>query len=378
MKILFPIGAFYPSQIGGPCNTLYWHTRALFKKGVYVNICTTTLGIKKGEVKEDEKIEAGCGTVYYGNGNYNTVRIVKKALMEIKDADIVHLNSFFDLLSISSFFYLKFFYPNKKIVWSVRGQLNSNALIFSSIKKKPLIFLYKLFRRNILFHTSSEAETLDTLKIFKGAKTIELPNFIEPSKRLEIPKKKQILFVGRIHPIKAIHKLIKALALCKTFIDLDFMFVVAGVHEPRHQYYMDDLQELLKTLGLKEKVEFRGHIRGIEKEKLYAESYVLVLPSETENFGNVVVEALNQRTPVIASKGTPWGILEKFNCGFHVDHEPEVLSLAIDKMLCLESHVYEKMQKSCINLVDREFDISSNINQWMELYGNLISHKKKV
>ena len=48
IKIFFPIGAFYPSQIGGPCNSLYWHTYGLNKHGIKIDIVTTTIGIKKG------------------------------------------------------------------------------------------------------------------------------------------------------------------------------------------------------------------------------------------------------------------------------------------------------------------------------------------
>ena len=31
LKIFFPIGAFYPSQIEGPCNSLYCHIYELNK-----------------------------------------------------------------------------------------------------------------------------------------------------------------------------------------------------------------------------------------------------------------------------------------------------------------------------------------------------------
>lgn len=43
---------------------------------------------------------------------------------------------------------------------------------------------------------------------------------------------------------------------------------------------------------------------------------VILLVSESENFGNVIIEALSQGTPVIASCGTPWAEIEKKNAGF--------------------------------------------------------------
>jgi glycosyltransferase involved in cell wall biosynthesis len=374
MKIFFPIGAFYPSQIGGPCNTIYWHARALSKKGMQVNICTSTLGIDRDVVPENVKLHTDYGTVFYGSGNYNTPSIAKIAVSEVEYADIVHLNSFFDLLSISTFFYSTLFHSKTKVVWSVRGQLNPNALKFGRIKKIPLLFLYRLFSDRILFHTSSPAESCDTLSVFKKARVVELPNFIEPANRLYLGKKKQLLFVGRIHPIKAIDKLLEALYLSKLFITSDYTLVVAGIHEPRHQYYMDELNGLIVKFGLVGRVEFRGHVKGIDKEYLYAESQCLILPSETENFG----EALNQGTPVIASKGTPWKILEEYGCGFHVENSPESLSVAIDKMLSLSSKEYEIMNAICYRLVEQEFDITSNINRWIDVYNELVLTRDRL
>ena len=58
---------------------------------------------------------------------------------------------------------------------------------------------------------------------------------------------------------------------------------------------------------------------GINKFKILSKSYCLVLPSKSENFGNVVLEAISQKTPVITSKNTPWEILIKHNSGYWVD-----------------------------------------------------------
>src|SRR5690606_28460256 len=95
-------------------------------------------------------------------GNTSNFTIYKKAAECIKEADIIHLNSLFHGLSIFSFFYAKARYPEKKIVWSVRGELNTGALKFSRWKKAPLLFLYKRLVSKVLFHTTSTQETVDT------------------------------------------------------------------------------------------------------------------------------------------------------------------------------------------------------------------------
>lgn len=372
MKIFFPLHAFYPSQVGGPCNTLNWHCSALKNKNIDTVIITSSRGIEKGEVPFDDWVNLESGDVFYGTKGNSSFDTLKKVSNKISETDIIHLNSLFSTLAIYTFFYRSFFYPKKKIIWSVRGELNENALKISSWKKRPLLYLYKLLNKNIVYHSTSIQETKGIQKMFPQNKIVEIPNFIAPSKRLNLKTHNNLLFVGRIHPIKAIHKLIEATALSKKFMDSKYKLFLAGIHEPRHQYYMAELESLIEERKLTDKVQFLGHIGGDEKEKAYAEAVVLILPSETENFGNVVIEALNQGTPVIASKGTPWSILEKFNCGYHVENSPSELAKAIDEILSLNNEEYEELRVNSKKLVDENYNIDTQIVQWIEVYSNLL------
>jgi glycosyltransferase involved in cell wall biosynthesis len=373
MRIHFPIGAFYPSQVGGPCNTLYWHACALEKNKVDVSIVTTNRGIPEGEVELNKDIKNESGIVYYGTGSNASLKIILKALKGLRKSEILHLNSLFSPLSVASFLYARLFLSNKKIVWSVRGELNADAISYSTWKKKPLLILYKALTNKVLFHSTSDEETANIKKILNKEAIIQLPNYLKPSERLKTEQKKQVLFVGRIHPIKAIHKLIEAVSLSGYFLDNEYKLIIAGKQDSRHNYYFDELVALASKLGLKDKVEFRGHVKGVEKEKLFSESTVLVLPSDSENFGNVIVEALNQGTPVIASKGTPWSILEKYNCGFHVSNSPEDLAVAIDKVIGADEHSYNIVSNNAVELIDREFNIETQIHKWLEVYESLLA-----
>lgn len=377
MKILFPISIYYPSQVGGPANTIYWHCKALKNNNENPIIVTTDSGINDERLIRNSFQSTVSGDVIYTENKTINLQAFKEIRNNLKHADVVHLNSLFSIFSIYTFLYVKLFRPSKKIIWSVRGELNENALKFSSSKKRIFLFLYKMLNRNIYFHSTSNQETVDIKKHFKSNEVLQFPNYIEPSQRLNINKKKQLLFLGRIHEIKAIHKLIDALHISKKFKDSDYQFVIAGKHESRHEEYFNFLKQKIKDYSFEDKIKFLGHIEGQEKEMLYAESEILILPSETENFGNVVLEALNQSTPVIASKGTPWEILEDYNCGFHVSNDPLSLGQSIDDYLSLDILKKEKLRNNCTKLVDKEFNINNNILNWIKVYKRIANAKNQ-
>jgi glycosyltransferase involved in cell wall biosynthesis len=372
MKIFFPLGAFYPSQIGGPCNTLYWHCCALKNDEIKPTIITTTLGIKE-DVNVNQWLELSCGRVFYGDRSVFYLKTRRMLSKEISKNQLLHLNSLFNAFSIYSFLYRLIFYPKKKIIWSVRGELNQNALQFNSWKKKPLLSIYKAFNKNIVYHSTSPQETQWIRQMFPKSRIVEVPNLIDPAKRLHLPMGKNLLYVGRIHPIKSLHKLIQSLALSEVFIKSDFKFFIVGKQEERYNDYKKELTALISKLNMQSKVIFKGHLEGTDKEKSYSQAYALILASETENFGNVVVEALNQGTPVIASKGTPWKILEDYNAGLHVSNDPKTLSKAIDTILLLEKKEYQQMRINSCKLVDENFKVDSHMHKWMNIYKSLLN-----
>jgi glycosyltransferase involved in cell wall biosynthesis len=63
------------------------------------------------------------------------------------------------------------------------------------------------------------------------------------------------------------------------------------------------LQELALLSGVGDRVEFPGPVHGEAKWELMARATLFVLNSDSENFGNVVLEALSMETPVVLSAG---------------------------------------------------------------------------
>lgn len=372
MRIFFPTCSFYPADLGGPVKTLLWHTEALNDRGIDISILTTDRGLEGQNVILDRFHKTNFGRIRYSSRN-KILSIIKHSFVNIYSSDIVHLNSLFCYASIINFILLCLFFQRTKIVWSVRGELADSALAYSYMKKKVFLNFYKLFQRRITFHATSDKESELISKHFPKAKKIQLPNFIKgPERELGVTKLPRILFLGRIHPIKRIENLVLAAKDSSAFIENKFELLIVGPFDKKGGNYGDRLKRLVEEVGISDKVNFLDSVDGKEKEQLLASANFLVLPSETENFGNVVVEALNQGTPVIASDKTPWQVLEDANCGYFVSNEVGPLSKAIDRLINLSDGEYKEKCTSAYRLVDNKFSIGQGIDVWLIEYNNLL------
>jgi D-inositol-3-phosphate glycosyltransferase len=153
---------------------------------------------------------------------------------------------------------------------------------------------------------------------------------------------RQILFVGRIEALKGIDTLIRAAHLLAKSSAIPFRVQVIGgdVEESLEQLgsEMSRLQTLVKSHGLQTRVRFLGSRRQRELPTYYAASDVVVMPSYSESFGMVALEAMACGRPVIASRvGGLAYLVQDGLTGFHVQEgNPEemaerLMSLFSDK-----------------------------------------------
>jgi glycosyltransferase involved in cell wall biosynthesis len=122
---------------------------------------------------------------------------------------------------------------------------------------------------------------------------------------------------------------------------------------------------------LASKVIFKGYVEGEKKEKLLANAKALFLPSISENFGNIIVEALAQGTPVVASLGSPWEVLEKEKSGFWIDNSPEILAKTINDIIMMGIDKYLQMRINARQLCEDKYDVFNNIKYWIAEYNRI-------
>jgi glycosyltransferase involved in cell wall biosynthesis len=369
MNILFPIGSLYPSQAGGPSNSIYWLAKGLHSRGNKVVSVTTDQGIL-GDLLLDQWLQTDYGDVIYlRTGNHNLpFKMMVVAAKAIRQAQIVHLTSIFYppslILAVAARIW------GKKIVWSVRGELDPEALRYRKWVKQLYLRLCKgLFGRYAWFHATSPEETEHIRKVMgDGVSTFEFPNYIELPAPATPHGGFYFLYLGRIHPIKALDRLLEACAESRRFKASGCRLIMAGEGDPA---YFDSLKNLAAQLHLTEFVDFYGYTEGAAKQELLAGAQALFLVSHTENFGVVVVEALAQGVPVVSSIHTPWQILETHHAGFWIDNNPAQIAQTIDTILSKDFPM-EAYRANARKLAQTEFDIEQNIGKIIEQYERVL------
>jgi glycosyltransferase involved in cell wall biosynthesis len=140
-----------------------------------------------------------------------------------------------------------------------------------------------------------------------------------------------ILFLSRLSPQKGIELLLPAWNIIRKRFPNAFL-VIAGSD---YMGYSREVHNLVKKSDYPNSILLTGDVKKEKKLALYSRANLFILPSYTENFGNVVAEALMCETPVITTQSTPWQELEKMNCGRWVPVSQYAIVQALTEMLKL-------------------------------------------
>jgi glycosyltransferase involved in cell wall biosynthesis len=148
---------------------------------------------------------------------------------------------------------------------------------------------------------------------------VDVPAGISPDEFLNafpgLAGRRLILFLGRIHPKKGIDILCRAWAHLEKDLP-DVQLVIAG---PDEGDTLSDLTELIRTLGIDNRVTFTGLLRGPTKWSALAASTLFVLPSHSEGFSVSILEALGCGLPVLVSHNCNFPEITETACGWEID-----------------------------------------------------------
>ncbi|AFH49124.1 Glycosyltransferase [Ignavibacterium album JCM 16511] len=270
---------------------------------------------------------------------------------------------------------------NKPYIISPHGMLEPWALNKSKWKKQLSLYLYQyddLVKANCI-HATSIMETRNIRKLGFINPIAVIPNGINLS---EFPVKEHsnskeirtILFLSRIHPKKGIELLIEALTKIEKSLRRSWQIEIVGNGDVK---YIKELQKLIIRYNFTDEIKILSPKFGKEKIAAYHNADLFVLPTYSENFGMVVVEALACGVPVITTKGAPWEELNTHNAGWWIDIGVEPLVQALTEAMKLSDIERKKMGLNGRKLVEENYSIESVAQKMIQLYEWILYKKDK-
>ena len=175
---------------------------------------------------------------------------------------------------------------------------------------------------------------------------------------------KMFLFLSRFHPKKGIELLIDATLILKQR-GHRFKVLLCGAGEPR---YVEKLRIQVEHSELDGNITFIGPQFGLEKIALYDTADALVLPTRSENFGIVLIEAMGCGLPVITTnKVDIWKNIQKGGA--------RIIDLDVDQLANEMERIIEMSSGDRLSLGSREkewvfenFDLTRLVYMYQDMH----------
>jgi len=378
MKILHIVPSYKPAYIyGGPIESVSKLCEGLVKAGHEVDVFTTTAnGETELPVEEGKTIDVdGVNVTYFRritkDHTHVSPALWKHLYKNVQSYDIVNIQSWWSFLVIvaACICHAK----GVRVVVSPRGMLSPYIFNSGNSKKKKLIHavIGRWALSKTWFHATAEAEVAECREVIPGWKGFMIANNVTLPDLPIVKQEKEVftlIFMSRVHQKKGIEILLNAVQ----GISFPVKLQIAGSGEAD---YTQKLKDLVKELGIEDKVEWLGWMDRDRKFKVLMEADLFVLASLNENFANVVLESLHMGTPVMVSKEVA---LSKFVADHKVGWVSSLATNDVNKKITEARNEKEKrhwIEENGREIIAKSFSEKVLIAQYVEQYKNVINYK---
>jgi glycosyltransferase involved in cell wall biosynthesis len=254
--------------------------------------------------------------------------------------------------------------------WSILRKAN----IFSSILREIILKLGSPIINRLAEQTLTDCDTLiavnnaakklyskyisiNKIKVVPFGVEIKRFNFSTP------PPNKNILAIGGLFRRKGFDQLIKAMPIIqREFPDVKLQIVGSGPQ-------MYNLKNLANKLGVNPNVVFHGFVHLKNVPKFFNRCNLMCLPSLSESFGRVIIEAMASGRPVVATRTIgAKEIVEHGRTGLLIPiGDATSLAEALLKMLG-NPELLNKMSYEARRIVEKKYDWRIIAEKYYEIY----------
>lgn len=323
-------------------------------------------GIEYPDTKTDSLLSFEQGHIVYLNKI--SFKNIFKWISSI-EPDAIYLNSAFSKFSIIVLMLAKSKLISAKIILAPRGEFQLNALNIKKHKKAVFLSFYKALNmyKGVIFHATDEIEKecIKNITPFNEIKTLMNASFL-PNNLSVLEKKEnslRLVFLSRILPNKNLLMALNALNLTNVTVTFD----IYGPIEDEE--YWGGCLNVIKKLPNNICCNYYGGIKPHEVPNVLSKYHSLFLPTETENFGHVIVEAMSLGLVPIISDQTPWRNLEGKRCGWDLSlDESQLFVSAVEFLYSMNNKLYQEYRQNSYNYIKQRLNLSGLKSQYIELF----------
>jgi glycosyltransferase involved in cell wall biosynthesis len=345
VRLLHVVASYLPAvRYGGTIVSVHHLCRALAARGHEVHVYTTSVdGPADSDVPHGRPVDRDGVKVWYFRSTHLR-RVYWAPAMATALAEYVHQ---FDAVHTHAIYLWPLWAAARAArrakvpyVVSPRGMLERDLVSETNPLLKGLwiaaIERHNLERASALHVTSArEAEEAGAFG-FRLPAIHQIPNGVDaevdaagaasPDIAAVIAGEPYILFLGRVNWKKGLDRLLGALAHVP-----HARLVIAGNDE---DHYRPVLENVAAACGVSSRVIYTGGVGGADKAALLRHAQLLVLPSYSENFGNVVLEAMAAACAVVVTPEVGVApVVAEAEAGEVVDGDHLVLGRALATLL---------------------------------------------
>lgn len=377
MKIVEVVPYFYPAwSYGGPAKLVYDVSKFLSGLGHEVEVLTsdcydaTRRMPRKLRLRSKRKFQVR----YFANVSnhlasksniYFAPRLFLRAIPAVITCDVVHLHDFYTLHNIWISMLCRLF--SRPYLISVHGCLETKRRTEKSFFKSVYLSLFGIgmLRAAAKVIATSDNETKSYLELgVAREKIIHMAHGVNPKEfhsrktklsiraKLNIPRKALVFtFLGRIHRIKGIDLLLKAIAKIN---EPNLFFILAGSDNG----YAKTVDRLIKQYKLRRSILRLGAVYGSQKADLFKASDAFIYPSRSEGFSLGILEAAAAGLPLLITSTCHFPEVKIFQAGFIMKPSVNDICEQIIQFSKLTPEARKTMSQNAIRLIRQRYSMS--------------------
>lgn len=301
-------------------------------------------------------------------------------ILLIKKPDIIHIHtpSYWSFLENSYYVLVSKLFKKKVILHIHGGAFDHFYLNSSHVMKFYIKYIMSLSNRVVSLSEGWKSFFVVKIGLDENLVSIIRNGVIFTNYNIsQEPKVKNgkftVLFIGGTDAKrKGIYDIIKAIPyVIEAYPDVIFSFI-GDIH-------LENSSNMLKDLKIKDHIRILGQVSEIDKIKMLNFSDLFILPSYAEGLPITILEAMAAGLPVISTTvgAIPEVIKDGVN-GYLInpgDYEALAKNILI---LIKDDRIRNEIRQNNINLIIKDYDISTIVKNLNTLYATVLANNLKI